>query len=159
PDKAATALNTAGSLGHRVSGAGSASLLTLEPVGEDRKLRLHDLLCWQAERTFNDYLASEDPKNPYYRAVGLACPRDAADLAGKDAPLSSEQKDRRLSRVTKLEKLLKAPDTLDILLWDGSEWKPSPATLDLTAEKPEERLYRVKAPATVPDGIPVVWAK
>src|SRR5262249_54013579 len=70
-----------------------------------------------------------------------------------------EQKDRRLSRATKLEKQLNAPDRFEVQLLEGGEWKAGLATLDLTEDKPEERVYRVRAPATVPDGYPVVWSQ
>lgn len=159
-DKAAEPLRVACGLGHRLDGAGAASLGSVDPVGEERRLQLHDLLLAEAGRTFGDYLAAEDGKVPYYRTVGLIFTRDAADLVGKDATdLSDEQKAKRLAGVKKTEDLLKSPDDVVIQLFDAGEWKPGPATLDLTAEKPEERLYRVHAPTNVPDGYPVVWPK
>jgi hypothetical protein len=159
-EKASDQLRTAASLSHRLGAAGAATFLSDNPVVECRRLQTHDLLVDQGERTFQDYFASEEARQPYYRAAGLSYVRDALDLAGKDAPnLTREQKDRRLRRAQRLERQLNAPDTFEVQLLEGAEWKPSPATLDLTEDKPEERVYRVRAPANVPDGYPVVWSQ
>jgi len=157
---AAGQLRTASSLGHRLGGAAVLSWLTVDPVGENRRLQVHDLLCWQAERTFADYWAAEDQKQPYYRYAGLGFDRDALDLAGRAADyLSKEQKERRTARVRKIEEQLKAPDEVVVQWLDGGKFSTGPTAINLTDADRFERIYRLKAQPGVPEGTPVVWAK
>ena len=82
------------------AGEAEAWLASVDPVDENRRLQLHDLLVWQAQRTWLDYWASADPANPYYRTAGLVYTGDASDLVGGAHvdPVAREVADRTVDQ-------------------------------------------------------------
>jgi Mg-chelatase subunit ChlD len=144
-----------------VTGAAAAAWPALDPVAEDRNVRMYELLKWQAERTFADYWAMvtpDDPRTPYYRSAAGQYVAAAKSLAGNDSPdLSADQKAARTDDLAKLEKTLAAPDRIEPRWRDGDVYLAGPATLHVTDEDRVTRTFGLDCPATTPDGYPVVW--
>jgi hypothetical protein len=158
-EKARPDLQKAALLARKLDGAAAAGL-AVDPVGEYRRLLTHDLLCWQAQRTFLDYWSGEDLKKPYYRVAGGLYVRDAQELVGREAAdLTREQKDRRLRPARDIEKQLNVPDEVVVTWFDGHQFQRERTLLHLVADDDiVERIYRVDLPAAAPVGFPVVWA-
>lgn len=102
-----------------------------------RLYRVHDLLLWLAERTWNDHWYDADPKaiKPYYRDAGQRFASDAADLVARSADAA------------RIQKLLEGTDRLRL---DG------PPGLVLTSEPSKDVSYRVSAEGEPPPGLPVI---
>lgn len=159
-DKAAADLRQAARLARRLDGAAALTLGPLQPVDENRKLQVHDLLLAQAERTLRDHWAAEDPKRPYYRANGHALVRDARVLIGEDrAELGKQPKAGRLARAVRLDEQLDVPGDLVPGWFAGPAFQTGKAVVVLTDEERFERVYGITAPATVLHGSPVVWVE
>src|SRR6185437_15648095 len=75
-------LREAARLARQVEGSMvGAPRLSADPVGALRNLQMHDLLCWQAHRSYLDFWAAQTPGPgvpPYYRAAGGVFLDDAA---------------------------------------------------------------------------------
>jgi hypothetical protein len=138
----------------RQAGPVFASLLTGRPAEEARRLRLHDLLVWQAERTLADHWYGDDPQGePYYRLAGLRYTRDARDLAGASAnDLTAPQRQARLASAGGIEERLRRR---------GDLVPEVPKPIDLTSERRLTVRYvlRPTAQGWVPPGYAVAWAK
>ena len=143
------------------AGETDAWLKSVDPVDENRRLQLHDLLVWQAERTRLDYWASDDPTKPYYRAAGAYYIGDARDLAAGEPDLKDEEKTARLGAVEQWKTKLPALDAVGFQRNDGDAWKTDEdkAPVKVTDEKTIELQYYLAGPKNAPPGRPVVWAK
>ncbi len=137
-----------------------AWMASADPAAENRRVQLHDLLVWQATRTYRDYWASTDPANPYYRAAGLVSTGDARDLvAGAAAQdLKDEEKEARLAEVKRVETLLRAPDDFAFRWLDGRDWKTDADKIHVTDVYNIQFEYGLAGPKGAPAGRPVVWA-
>ena len=131
----------------------------LDPVGENRRVELHDLLANQTRRTFNDYWAGgTDPKQPYYRLAGQVYLSAAKALVTGDGMPDEVQKPR-LTEFAELTELLGEPDGLTVGWFDGREIRPGPAVLHVTDEDLVSRGFTLKKAKKAPDGIPAVWTE
>ncbi len=137
-------------------GAVEAWLADLDPPQKYREVRWHDLLCWQAERTSQDYWAEVDGKEPYYRRAGLVFVEDAKKLQ----PDQADQKDHWMAARTKeLAKRLTEMAVPAAGHLVGSEFQEQPPILHVTDEQSISRSYGLRAPKGMPPGYPVVWAE
>lgn len=167
-EQSASQLRTAARLARQLNGAMVVTWLKpelseerLDPVGDRQRLQLHDLFCWQAERTYLDHWSAEDPKKPFYRDAGLLYVREALALVNPDSPdVTREQKERRLRTVREMEKKLKTPAEVTAK-WSSDEkrFQPGPGLYQVTDETGLRCIYDVEAPVGMPAGYPVVWAK
>lgn len=147
-------------LARQMDGAGAAFLAkqSINPVDEHRRLVLHDLLLWQAERTRTDHWFAEDPSaEPYYLFSGNLFVQDAKVLIhvpearGESSQPSRQLQQERLEPAAKMETALRQP---------GELAAAGPARLDVTSERRipiEYRLEKAQATGWVPPGYPVVW--
>jgi hypothetical protein len=149
-------LRLAERLARQVDGTAAPALtLAANPAEEHRKVRLHNLLLWMAERTRHDHWFAEDPnqREPYYVFVGERYTQDALLLVkGKPEKLNRQQRDERVERVQHMEKCLNLAGELG--------WAPPSGLGDLTSEPTQiEISYKVRPPAAgwVPRGHPVFW--
>ncbi len=142
------------------AGEADVVLAKVDPAAENRRVQLHDLLLWQAERTYRDYWASNDPANPYYRAAGLVCTLDARDLVAGSAAqdLKDEEKEARLAEVKRVETLLRNPDDFAFRWLDGRDWKTDADKVHVTDVDNIQFQYGLVGPKGAPVGRPVVWA-
>src|SRR5437588_253260 len=108
-----------------------------------RRLRLHDLLLWQADRAFNDHWYSENGKDPYYKLLTDANVKDAHDLAKSKA-------DEEINRGrTLFDAKVKTATGLAI---------PESLLQHMTTES----QFKLDWPVTssgVPPGVPMRWLK
>jgi hypothetical protein len=156
-DKAHDLLRPAALQARQLPGSAPAAWPTLDPVGENRRVEMHALLFHQARRAFDDYWASNDPKEPYYRAAGQAYLTAAKALAAGDNP------DLKKARITEadvaLDDLLAKDDTLTPRWLDGADAKTGSAVWHITDEDRVARSFKLEKAASAPDGIPVVWTE
>jgi hypothetical protein len=147
-------------------------LLAHDPVDEDRRVRLHDLLVGQADRAWRDYTALfppegvkadapwDDPAKPYYRTAGGLFLTTAADLiTGNRADLAKEEREGRLVEVNAEQAKLNVPDRFAIEWRDGDTFRDKQTTLHITDEKSMRRVYGLRAAEGAPPGFPVVWER
>jgi hypothetical protein len=161
-DAARARLREAARRARHLDGAAASLLGPGDPVEENRRVELHDLLCWQAERTFLDHQWSEEGPAPYYRSAGGVYLTDARGLAGEgrtDPELTKPQLAKRLEQVTKAQKKLDDPGRVTAAWFDGVGYRPGGDVLNLTDEDRFERRYRIEAEEGVPEGNPVVWVE
>lgn len=114
-----------------------AQALTGDPVTTCRRLRMQDLLLWQAQRTLADRWYSEDPQvEPYFRLAGATWLNDAQQL------------DAHVKAVAAVRQKY-------------SEAKPLTLTgcerLRLTTQLRQELVYRLEGGSLLAAGFPVVW--
>ncbi len=148
-------LKEAERLARQVDGAG-AKLLSANPVGESRQVRVHDLLLWQAERTYTAHWFGEDEEQPYYQYAGNLYVRDAENrVKGRTNELTTQQSEARLRDVRRLAGKLEKVTRLQPKLLN-------PQARDVTTEPVVSLEYRL-APepkdSWLPEGFPVVWAE
>lgn len=149
-------LAAAAAAARRVAGwAVNNALLSRHPVEEWRKLLLHDLLVWQAERAFHDHWVGERAipgGAPYYRAVADLFLADARRQVNTDDPKSP-----RLARVNEAREAMSA----EPLAVEWARARPGPfaagdGAFHMTDELNIERYYRLKGPGNV-EGHSVRW--
>ncbi len=164
PEKALALARAAAALARRLPGS-AVPWLALDPLEEQRRLQLHDLLCRQARRTSLDFWAAESPRAlPYYRAAGQVFVEDAgAVLAGGEAG-APKQPANRLGRVAGLQKELEDEKRVPVVAWslDGRRFEIGKTSLWLTDEPELPLSYAVQAPALLeepPPGHPILWAE
>jgi hypothetical protein len=158
--QAARDLRQAAWLARMMEGAAAETRLKADPVGEQRRLLLHNLLCWQAGRTFEDFWAALSPAapNPYYRTAGLNLLREAETLlAEPSVPLKETEKARRLGLVRQLREKLNADLQPVVGRSQGGTFRAGSDELHLTDEKRVARAYEFRAPEGMPSGTPVLW--
>jgi len=141
------------------AGEALAFLANLDPVNEDRDVRLHDLLVWQAERSRLDYWVTGDPANPtlYYKGAALAYLTDAENLAkeGVDDPKALPG---RTKTVLAKKQQFDAPGAVAIQFQDNDgNWVTTGQTA-VTDEPQFSLQYKVAGDKDLPAGRPVVWA-
>jgi hypothetical protein len=151
-DKAAKELREAERLTRQLDGAAAGRLAEIgDPLQQARALRWHDMLLWEAERTFQGHWFAEDPReeHQYYQLAGRRYVRDAEELlkAGSD----DDYLDRRLQHAKELTQNLSTEGRLKAVLKDDQ-------SLDLTSERHLRLHYRLEPEAGwLPKGSPVVW--
>ncbi len=135
----------------------TAWLGDLDPVDEDRRLRLHDLLLWQAERSRLDFWVSDaDPAHkPYYQSAGHLYTADAARLVTEG--LDANAVKVRTKAVEDQNNLLDAAAQVQ---WrnDDARRLTDKGKLPVTDELLFDLNYTLVGDAGAPDGNPVVWA-
>ena len=151
----------AAALARRLSGAAAVRLGAIDPLEEHRRLQLHDLLCWQAERTSLDFLdRATDDSDPraYYQTSGLIYVGDARKQLPVPERAPTPLKDARRARIKALQKELEDENRKLKVEWsfDGQKFD-SPSPVWLTDEDSVPLWYGVRAAATVPPGHPVLW--
>src|SRR5262249_20106873 len=92
PEQARTDLTLADLLRREWAGAGGRQVGRAPPA-EGRRLRWHDLLLQQADRTYRDHWAAERKGEPYYRQIGARYIDDAQSLIG-DKPKPADKDPR-----------------------------------------------------------------
>jgi serine/threonine-protein kinase len=162
-DQMAQDLGLAERLARQIDGAAAARLKReIRPVEEIRKVRLHNLLLWLADRTRNDHWFAEEPgqpTGPYYRYVGLCYVQDAGSLVeGKNDPLTPTQRDERTRPAMERESDLNRP---------GEVLAVNQPDIDMATEKEVSAMVPIAYPLRlaeklgkkgwVPAGYPVVW--
>ncbi len=121
-----------------------------ESVGEAtsryRQTRIHDLLLWMAERTWQDHWYDEKPQaKPYYKFAGSRFVTDAAKLFPKTA------------EVLKIKTLLDQSGQFQLDLTKPSQLPlDGPPRLVLTSERSLAVSYRIVETGPIPPGLPVV---
>jgi hypothetical protein len=135
------------------------------PVADQRRLRLNDLLLWEAQRTFCDFWWSEEKESdtPYYMAAGLKYITDGQNVLEKvRGPLA----DVCRTAARDLGDRIKARKDLQIVWYDrvSTTLKAVPKQVAITGELKIDLPYRLKA--DLPDfdgkpsaGVPVAWAE
>jgi hypothetical protein len=168
PDEAARSLDEAVHDARRLEGAAvGAPRLTADPVGEQRRVLMHDLLCWQAERTFRDFWAAEksdeDAEKPYYREAARLFLKDAESLILPAArALEGREREARLGSIERLRGLLDRDLHRRLVLrWQEGDAKPhrGDAEVNLADEAILQRSYLFDSATGMPSGEPVVWAE
>jgi hypothetical protein len=155
-------LQKAARLVRQVEGAVVGGRLTADPVRAQRLLLLHELLCWQAKRTYLDYWAGDSPEPDkfYYRLAGQAFLHDAGDLVvDKNAELKREEQDRRLVRVQEVQARLDSKDRVLALAANDrveQHFKSGTVRVPFTDEESRPLYYRLSGPRDV-EGDPVLW--
>jgi hypothetical protein len=148
--------------------AAAAAEQGLQPgaVAARRRLLLHDLLCWQAKRTYLDFWADKQQQanqTPYFRRAGRLFLDDARELAlsGVAATRPGEKQPRLAEEAGLRDKIDKAGPVW--LKWsrDGKpeSFQPGPERFNLTDEPKVERYYRLGGRPADVEGYPVVWAQ
>jgi hypothetical protein len=133
----------------------AAATLTFNPVQEDRRLHLHNLLLGQAERTRLDHwwFAQEDASAgvpPYYLTVAKAYLGAAEELIGLDV----EDPDLKKLRQASASKSLKALAVSEL------DAKPTvPSTLELTTDRDFKVAWKISTKNLPPQGIAMVRLK
>jgi Mg-chelatase subunit ChlD len=142
----------------RLLDGAAAKGLGADPVGEDRALELHRLFTWQAQRTYLDYWASENPdKNPdkpYFRAAGSLYLKES--LVG----LSDVQKNGLPDGDRKVRTSVHdGSDVVELRLLRAGRLRAN--RLHLTDEPDVSLDYEAagKDGVQVPEGRPVVWGE
>jgi Mg-chelatase subunit ChlD len=153
-------MTQAAGLCRQIDGAGATQLRS-DPVEEDRKLHVHDLLLWMAERTRQDRWFAENNQR-YYQDIGLLYVRDAESLAGN--PQNVQVYAERVTGVEAKRKHLREDAKLT-LAWslrkaapkDYND-QPEPAQVHITSEKQVDLHYRVQ-PHALTSGFPVLFVQ
>lgn len=157
PEQFRTDLSLADLLTRQLDGAGSSRIAPRDPPVELRKLRWHDLLLQQADRTYHDHWAAERAGEPYYRQIGLRYIDDAQSLiADKGKPAD---KDPRLAQVRQARQHMANQLPIEIQgavqarkIKDGQ-----PEQLDWTSERRLSLTFHLQPVADLLPGYPVVW--
>ncbi|MBV9125306.1 MAG: VWA domain-containing protein, partial [Planctomycetes bacterium] len=149
PNLAAGDLASAEHLARSMDGA-TVRFLDRDPVADNRRLLLHNLLVNQAERTVHDHWFAEQGK-PYYQVAAGMDLRDAADLIGANrTDLDEDQKKVRLEAVARVEKML-GKDQPGVLQVDGLKEQ------SVTSQLSFDVKYTLSAQPGVQPGYPVAW--
>jgi hypothetical protein len=141
--------------------------LQRNPIGDHRSLLLHDLMCWQAERTYLDFWAdkNQQPAQPFYfQRAGDIFLKDAEKLVDAPSAKPAERK-RRLEQVDHERRRIDKPPKL-VIEWAAAPNAPEgsyrfdPGTIKVTDEPETRRYYRLLGPKPeeVP-GYPVAWVE
>jgi hypothetical protein len=148
-EAALTDMTGAGRLARQVDGRLAAQVGGGDPVEEARRLRLHRLLVWLAQRTFEDHWFGERPDAlPYYAQAGDRYLKDAIEILGPEAAPAPGLPLRRCTELKPTQDRLARP--VDLAL-------SGPPRLVVTSEKRLSVQYGVQAPEALPKGYPVVW--
>jgi hypothetical protein len=131
----------------------------LNPVTENRRLHMHNLLVWLADRTLQDRCFGPGPDNqPYYRVAGVKYVRDAMEMA---AVKDEEAKALRERVAVGKRRELTAPVYLKFT-WSESglddSFKDSAVDFHVTSEKEYDLFFRIR-PTGISSGFPVVFVK
>jgi hypothetical protein len=150
-----TTLQTAEFRARLLDGAGAHVFAQPEqrnPALENCKLRLHDLLVWQAHRAYKDHWFDQKVNGtdqPYYPKLVETFLADAKDLVErKDLAKTDERNHARLASVTTADEQFKKRDNL--ATGGLSEWT-------LTSEVSLPLDYEISAPKDAFPGFPVFW--
>jgi hypothetical protein len=136
---------------HRLDGAAASSFGDLNPISEYRRLMLHNLLCWQADRRLGDHWFNK--QEPYYREVGSQHVKDARQMLGLDD--KQQAKDWRTERTTQLSKDLAAEPSGFVAVLRGVQDRTGKVTLHLAGDETLHQHYRLDAPAKITEAYPV----
>jgi von Willebrand factor type A domain len=142
------------------AGMTKAVLGDLDPVDEDRRVQMVNLLVWQAKRSRLDYWDTGDlaePK-PYYRWAAHAYTGDARNLATAGVD-KDDAKQKRTTAVDEMNTLADKPGAVAIdWLNDEGAWIAAKGKTAVTDEPDFQLQYKLIGDKDVPDGRPVVWA-
>jgi hypothetical protein len=131
-----------------LDGAGAGELGGINPVVANRAAQLHDLLLWQAQRTYSDHWFDETEKR-YYELAGNLYVHDAEQLAAStQTSPDPKQKEARLSGVLAMRKRLAENQQFEVA---------GPDPIDWTSERQHDLNYVLKAPPELLPGLPVLW--
>jgi hypothetical protein len=150
-------------LSRQIDGAGASELGVLKPdlnpVAENRRLHMHDLAVWLADRTLQDRWFG-DKNQPYFRDIGVKYGRDAVALAGvgvKDEEIKSARE--KIARKKNAE--LTQPVSLKFS-WSATnidtDFKETEVDFHVTSEKEYDLYFRINAKG-VASGYPVVYVE
>jgi hypothetical protein len=156
-EEAAKLLPWADQLVRQLDGAG-ASRLKQNPADAHRRLRLHNLLLWQADRTRRDQWWGEEEDRVYFQSAGSAYVLDARELVSDG--LRDDQKRPRWVLALKREEELKHEPSLKFYSQSfGPEVSRLPGQrlrLDITSEEKIALQYDLGADEWVSPGYPVM---
>jgi hypothetical protein len=163
-DKAAAKLQSATRYARTIDGAAARTRMTRNPIDEQRRQKMHHLLCWQAHRAFLDWWAElgQTPQmRPYFLRAGENFLEDAEQLVmGKSAKSTPAVRGPRLKRVDEERSNLKPAPVLVERSESRSkeDFRAGPAQFHLTDEGDVEWLYRLRGPQEEKvAGKPVMW--
>ena len=161
-DDAAPLLRAAAVKVRLAPGAAVAAWAGLDPVGENRRVQMYELMKWQGERTFADFWAAwteDELRNPYYRAAADLYVTAAQALVTKgNSTLTPVQQAARVKGLAQLQVDLAASDQIELRWRDGKTYKAGrPDPLNITDEETVRRGFCLVCGPTTPDGFPVVW--
>ncbi len=158
-DKAEANLAQAERLARLLDGPSSAAL-PRELFDEGRKIRLHDLLLWLADRTWRDHYRFDIDDDPnaavYYQSAGDLLVTDARKMIEREG-LSAAQRQKRQQAVTAMSDRLKPPRIGLTFPAPARPSDPNQKRLAITSERAIDIRYRIDAPAEVLPGFPVLW--
>ena len=138
----------------RLLEGGLVPYLSHDPVDASRRLRFHNLLLWQAERTLHDHWFAEDPRDrPYYQYAADLYVRDAEALilGGQRGALTTAQSKELLQDVERVNGQLTKTELEPVLQASG---RP-----EITSENQLALAYQLKPRGWLPAGFPVAWLK
>jgi hypothetical protein len=164
--KAGTDLLEAARYARQMDG-GAGARLQRNPIGDHRSLLLHNLMCWQAERTYLDFWADKDQQRGqpfYFQRAGDIFLKDAEKLVDATSAKPDERK-RRLVQVDNERRRIDNPPKM-VIQWAAEPNAPEasfhsePGTIEITDEPETRRYYRLLGPKPedVP-GYPVAWVE
>ncbi len=113
-----------------------------DPVTALWRVRVHNLLLWQAERTFADHWASRDERReatPYYREVALRYTDGAAELVAKEWQKTASEARQKFDKVAQVA--FQKPEALDVT--------KEQVVFEVTA--------KFRPDGDVPSGYPMLW--
>ncbi len=121
----------------------------LNPSETLRRLRWHDVFLGLAERTYQDFWASEkDAGEPYYYLAGLEFIRESRRLLEQQGnPTTQQNKWLETSRA--METLVNKRPVMQTI--------NKPTTVHVTSERKFDLAYHLSAPAEMPFGFPFFW--
>jgi hypothetical protein len=131
----------------------------LNPVAENRRLHMHNLLVWLADRTLQDRCFGPGLDNqPYYRVAGKKYVGDAMEMAAvKDEEVKTAREKVAVKKRNELDAKVSLRFTWSENVSDDS-FKESPVDFHVTSEKEYDLYFRV-SPQGITSGFPVVYVK
>jgi Mg-chelatase subunit ChlD len=141
----------AGSGAQRLDGAAASYLTGTKTPSETRfSVQLHDLLTWQAERTYQDHWFSNDGAVAYYCRIGQDYVKDAEDrIRSLPAVASGPETEQRLAVANNWKAKFEKPVKLEGFWQDE---KLGLKVLRLTDESAMPREFKITVPEPLAEG-------
>jgi hypothetical protein len=119
-----------------------------DPVQGARRLRVHDLLHWQAERTWKDHWHTDTFGKPYYKEAADNYLQDAMTLA-KAREETPELNNKRMKTAEELSKRIIVSGIEAVVDGEPVQY--------MIGEKNWDVQWKFQVGDDVPPGIPMVW--
>jgi hypothetical protein len=147
-------LHDAAHRARHLDGAAIATLGDRDPLRDFRRVQLFELLRWMAQRSASDYWY--DGERPYFALAGVEYLKDAESQLKQAWVSTDQQSDPDPMRLAEMRANLDKPSRF-LAEWQDADNKFRDGTnqLDLTDETIYRRTYRITAPESLAEGIPV----